>query len=286
MSEITSTEPAPGSAPGPIAPCRTDRPTHPRRLGLNRDGYRGERIEARRVVQEIRSWARHHGFTEQTSVFGDHELVFLSRLGRPGPRVYLSAGIHGDEPAGLIAIRDLIRDNPWPETLNLGICPCLNPQGCDSGTRENAAGHDLNRDYRNPRSTEVRLHLEWLSSQPPWDVSLCLHEDWESHGFYLYELNPASRPSLAGPILETVGALCPIDPSSWIDGKPTNAPGLIRPEVDPRHRPDWPESFWLLQNGCPHGYTLEAPSDWPLTVRAEALRQAVQVATHRLALGF
>ncbi len=164
--------------------------THPPRLGINRAGYRGERIDTARVVQEIRSLAQRHEFIEHTVPLGQNELVFLSRLGRPGPRVYLSTGIHGDEPAGLVALRDLFRDNLWPAELNLGICPCLNPQGCELGTRENASGHDLNRDYRNPRSTEVRLHLEWLSALTPWDVSICLHEDWESHGFYLYELNP------------------------------------------------------------------------------------------------
>jgi len=253
-------------------------PPPPARLGVNRAGYRGERIDAASLLKEIRFLANRHRFTEHVSLAGAHELVFLSRLGRPGPRCYLSAGIHGDEPAGLVALRDLIRDNAWPDDLNLGICPCLNPQGCELGTRENAAGLDLNRDYRAPRSPEVRLHLEWLSSLPPWDMSICLHEDWESHGFYLYELNPGNLPSLAGAILESVRTVCPIDHSPWIDGKESTAPGLIRPTIDPTQRPDWPESFWLLQNGCPKGYTLEAPSDWPLPVRAKALQTAVQTA--------
>ena len=256
----------------------------PARLGVNRAGYRGERIDAASLLREIRFLANRHRFTEHVSAVGVHELVFLSRLGRPGPRCYLSAGIHGDEPAGLVALRDLIRDNAWPDDLNLGICPCLNPQGCELGTRENAEGLDLNRDYRVPRSTEVRLHLEWLASLPPWDVSICLHEDWESHGFYLYELNPGNLPSLAEPILESVRAVCPVDHSPWIDGKESTAPGLIRPMIDPTQRPDWPESFWLLQNGCAEGYTLEAPSDWPLPVRAKALQYAVQTAVQHRAL--
>jgi hypothetical protein len=265
----------------PMEPVTNSLPHLPR-LGVNRAGYRGERINAGRLMKEIRLSASRHRFTEHVSAVGDHELVFLSRLGRSGPQFYLSAGIHGDEPAGLVALLDLIRDDAWPDDLNLGICPCLNPQGCDLGTRENAAGLDLNRDYRAPRSIEVQLHLEWLASLPPWDMSICLHEDWESHGFYLYELNPGNLPSLAGPILESVRAVCPIDHSPWIDGKESTAPGLIRPTVDPTQRPDWPESFWLLQNGCPLGYTLEAPSDWPLHVRARALHRAVQTAVqHR-----
>ncbi|MEY4692656.1 MAG: hypothetical protein RIT19_2981 [Verrucomicrobiota bacterium] len=257
----------------------------PQRLGVNRDGYRGERIEASLLLREIRSLASRARFTEQAESIEGHDLVFLSRLGRPGPRLYVSAGIHGDEPAGLLAMRDLLREDSWPDDLNLGICPCLNPQGCRLGTRENAAGLDLNRDYRTPRSAEVRLHQRWLASLPPWDLSICLHEDWESHGFYLYELNPADLPSLAEPILESVRAVCPIDSSPWIDGRQATAPGLIRPTVDPLQRPDWPESFWLLQNGCTRSYTLEAPSDWPLPVRVQALRQAVRGALrHGVAL--
>lgn len=245
---------------------------------MNRDGYRGERVETSALLDEIRSLAARHRFTEETGSVDGHELVFLSRLGRTGPRLYLSAGIHGDEPAGLVALRDLIGEDAWPDDLNLGICPCLNPNGCRRGTRENAAGLDLNRDYRTPRSTEVRLHQRWLSSLPPWDLSICLHEDWESHGFYLYELNPAGLPSLAGDILDSVRTVCPIDASPWIDGREAAAPGLIRPTVDPTQRPDWPESFWLLQNGCRQGYTFESPSDWPLAVRAGALHRAVQTA--------
>jgi predicted deacylase len=37
------------------------------------------------------------------------ELVFLKRVGGGGPRLYLSAGIHGDEPAALLALAELLR---------------------------------------------------------------------------------------------------------------------------------------------------------------------------------
>lgn len=149
-------------------------PPHPARLGVNRAGYRGERIDAASLLKEIRFLANRHRFTEHVSLAGAHELVFLSRLGRPGPRCYLSAGIHGDEPAGLVALRDLIRDNAWPDDLNLGICPCLNPQGCELGTRENAAGLDLNRDYRAPGPPRCNCILSgWPRSRPGTCRSAC-----------------------------------------------------------------------------------------------------------------
>ena len=60
------------------------------------------------------------------------------------PSVYLSAGIHGDEPAPVEA---LIR---WAETSlsehrrwNLLIFPCLNPWGLERNSRVDEDGRDL-----------------------------------------------------------------------------------------------------------------------------------------------
>jgi hypothetical protein len=44
--------------------------------------------------------------------------------------------------------------------------------------------------------------------------------------------------------------------------------------VDPRTRPDWPEAFYLLTYQTRLSCTLEAPSDFPLPVRVEALAAA------------
>jgi hypothetical protein len=42
-------------------------------------------------------------------------------------------------------------------------------------------------------------------------------------------------------------------------------------------RPQWPEAFWLLTHKTRHSYTLEAPSDFPLETRVNALVTAVRV---------
>ena len=44
---------------------------------------------------------------------------------------------------------------------------------------------------------EIKAHIQWLARQPKFDLCLLLHEDWESHGFYLYEQNPDARRSFA-----------------------------------------------------------------------------------------
>ena len=143
--------------------------------------------------------------------------------------------------------------------------------------RENADGIDLNRDYRNPKAAETRAHIAWLERQPKFDLYLCLHEDWESHGFYLYEQNPDGKISLAEKIIAAVQKVCPIDLSENIEGRAAKG-GIVRPNILPQERPDWPEAFYLITQKSRQGYTLEAPSDFPLAVRVNALVAAVQAA--------
>jgi murein peptide amidase A len=192
-------------------------------------------------------------------------------------RIYISTGIHGDEPAGPLAVRQLLHENQWPENASLAVIPCLNPTGLRLNRLENDQGVDLNREYLDTKAPETLAHINWLSRQPSFDLCLCLHEDWESDGFYVYELNPDNRPSLADHIVAQVAELCPLDMSEIIEGRPAQR-GIIRPGVDPRSRPQWPEAFYLLTYTTRLSYTLEAPSDFPLPTRVAALAAAVRAA--------
>ena len=243
-----------------------------RKLGQNHDGYHGERIDPAAVLRAAEDAARHHGWQRQA--FGRQEKFDLVAWYRPGPpgarRVYISAGIHGDEPAAPLAAARLLAENRWP-TAELWLLPCLNPMGFTLNRRENAEGLDLNRDYRQPRSPEIRAHIAWLDGQPAFDLALCLHEDWEAHGFYVYEVNPDQLPSQAAGIVATVAAICPIDRSEIIEGRRARD-GVIRPALLPlTERPDWPEALYLVMHKTRLSYTLEAPSDFPLATRVEAL---------------
>jgi hypothetical protein len=171
----------------------------------------------------------------------------------------------------------LLQENQWPEGAEIYLLPCLNPVGFILNQRQNAEGIDLNRDYRNPNSAEVRAHIAWLERQPEFDFYLCLHEDWESHGFYLYEQNPDNKPSLAEKIIEAVKKVCPIDLSENIEGRLAKN-GIVRPNILPHERPDWPEAFYLITQKARLGYTLEAPSDFPLQTRVNALVAGVNAA--------
>jgi murein peptide amidase A len=256
------------------------------RLGKNHDGYHGETINIKTVLREVRTAAQQNGWLSET-FHESHDAGWqaLSRSARshPAPRIYISTGIHGDEPAGPLAALELIREDSWPENCELVFCPCLNPVGFTQNRRENGQGIDLNRDYLHLQSSEVRAHVGWLEKQSPFDLCLCLHEDWESHGFYVYELNPDRKPTLAEAIVAGAGKVCPIDHSEIIEGREAHG-GIIRPSIDPRSRPLWPEAFWLLTHKTRLSYTLEAPSDFSLAVRVNALVHGVHAALARLLL--
>ena len=64
---------------------------------------------------------------------------------------------------------------------------------------------------------------------------------------------------------------------TFIEGREAQS-GIIRPLLDPATRPLWPEAFWLLQHKTRLSYTLEAPSDFPLQTRVNALVEGVKAA--------
>jgi len=258
---------------------------HPLRLGKNIKGYFGENIDIDRVLRDCRAAAQTHGWAAEDlpATPGLSLLALTRRASRPADRpfrIYLSTGIHGDEPAGPLAATQLLQEDRWPPA-DLWFCPCLNPGGFRLRSRANPEGRDLNRQYRCPNAPETTAHIGWLLRQPAFDLCLCLHEDWESHGFYLYELNPEGRPSLAEAMIERVADVCPIDHSEIIEGRKARN-GIIRSNLDPAKRPQWPESFFLLTHKTPLSYTLEAPSDFPLAARVAALVAAVRAALERL----
>ena len=268
--------------------CQLPKLPELRRLGKNINGYFGESIDMDSVLSDCIAAARTHGWTvEEISNNPKLSLVAFKRLARPTPqphpasqirpRVYISTGIHGDEPAGPPALRQLLQENRWPPDMDFWLVPCLNPCGFRLNRRENAQGIDLNREYLQPKAEETLAHIAWLERQPTFDLCFCLHEDWESQGFYLYELNPDNRPSLAEAIVVGAAQVCPIDLSEVIEGRSAKG-GIIRPSVDPRDRPQWPEAFFLLAHKTRLSYTLEAPSDFPLSCRVAALAGGVEQA--------
>lgn len=222
--------------------------------------------------------SKQHGFREEQLGQTDEGplLAFTKHTPGPRPRIYISAGIHGDEPAPPVALLSMMKEGSFDARANWFICPVLNPHGLQKGTRENPEARDLNRDFLDRKAPEIRALTTWLNRQPCFDLCLCLHEDWESQGFYLYEVNRRDTPAHAAKMLEAVQKVIPIETATTIDDRPADEPGIIRPVSDPLLRENWPETIYLINHHTSLGYTLETPSALPLEKRVQAHQLAVE----------
>lgn len=205
-------------------------------------------------------------------------LVAFEKPG-PGPRVYLSAGIHGDEPAGPLALLELLLAGFFDGPIHWSLCPTLNPFGLAAATRENASGIDLNRDYWQRASPEVIAHARWLDVLQVPQMFISLHEDWETSGFYFYEIRLGpDQPERAHEILDAVRPWFPPEPGPLIDGHEIREAGWIYHAAEPDLPEGWPEAIYLAKKGCPVSFTFETPSRAPLDDRVAAHMAAVRAA--------
>jgi len=227
----------------------------------------------------FRAAAEAAGFA--ATVLTDLEAGPLVAWERPdgGPRVFLSAGIHGDEPAGPLAMLGLLREGFFSPTVHWLLCPALNPSGLAALTRENADAVDLNRDYWLRGTREVIAHTSWLDARPAPELFVSLHEDWETAGFYFYEINlHDDQPARAQLILDAVSPWFPPEPGPEIDGHEVRAAGWIYHAAEPDLPEGWPEAIYLAKMGCPLSFTFETPSHSPLRLRVAAHIAAVKAA--------
>ena len=195
-------------------------------------------------------------------------------------RVYISVGMHGDEPAPCFALCQFLEREALDFNCHWTLFPALNPSGLLLGTRENADGMDLNRDYLHLETAEVRYHSDWIAKNGPFDLYLSLHEDWESSGFYMYEINtsPHCPKVITESILQAVRSVMPLQAAGVIDEHQTDIAGLIqhRPEAD---EPEgWPEAIFHAKQFSELSYTFETPSKLPLEKRVDAHEIAIRTA--------
>lgn len=120
-------------------------------------------------------------------------------------RVGIFAGIHGDEPAGILGLMDFVRlldDQPeLGREYELWIYPLCNPSGYLAGRRECASGRDLNREFwKNSAEAEVNfLEKEILRRQ--FDGILSLHSGDTGGGFYGLAQDPLIAEHMVAPAL-------------------------------------------------------------------------------------
>jgi len=237
-------------------------------------------------LEDFRKLAMTAGFScEVVSEVHGYQVPAFTRAGsKNAPRIYISSGIHGDEPAGPQALMEMMEDGYFVRDVEWFVCPMINPTGHQASTRENKDGVDLNRDYFLKSTDEIRGHVKWLEKQPVPDVFISLHEDWESTGFYLYEIQKHVCTSVAQSILKAASAEIEPEPSLLIDNHEVREPGWIFHEPRADFPEDWPEAIYMAERGTQVSYTLETPSSLALERRVACHQLAVSKAVEEFML--
>jgi hypothetical protein len=135
--------------------------------------------------------------------------------------VYLQGGIHSGEAEGKEALLELLREMAagqhrlWADSLVLLVAPIFNPDGNERvalgnrpgqngplagmGTRPNAQGLNINRDYTKLDTPEARAQARLMSDYDP-QVAVDLHTtNGTYHAYqltYAPPLNPATDPAI------------------------------------------------------------------------------------------
>ena len=196
-------------------------------------------------------------------------------------RVLISAGIHGDEPASVETICRFLETEKYGAYLDkwqITILPCINPYGFENYTRENYSKKDLNRYFKEP-SPPIEIQLVKSVIKPSYfDLTLELHEDVDSDGYYLFQ--KSNKPNGLGygtQIINSVKKIIPINLNEIIDGMNAEK-GIIHKLKNINEMEWWPMAGYSLSMNCGHCFTLETPTKLPLSTRVNAHLEALDSA--------
>jgi murein peptide amidase A len=203
-------------------------------------------------------------------VSGDYPVLFIHTPVAAGPRLYLSAGVHGDEAAPVSALLEWAADNTaLLTTLPVAIFPLFNPSGLTLNTRADHKGIDLNRRFHDACHPHIKAWWNAIGDMR-FSHGLCMHEDYDAQGIYCYELSRSARLDCAERMIEACEAHIPRDPRVSIDGRAVRQ-GFLRRRKPP-DLPGMPEAVALYMHSTDHTMTFETPSEHSLADRIGAHR--------------
>jgi hypothetical protein len=210
------------------------------------------------------------------------------------PEVLITAGVHGDEVAGVFAALRLLeaslRDRQFP--CRFTVLPCINPSGLQRRTLETTAGENLNRLFGTGAVTpEVRIVEQYLARRRTrFLAAIDLHEispKYHGEGFssadnpremYLYETAADPHRRVGRRVMQSLAkrfAVCRW-PTIYHDD---NSAGVVEyPEACRNAVYAERTTLDAFLNGryTDHTFTTETPMGWPLEKRIAAQVEFVQ----------
>jgi murein peptide amidase A len=233
------------------------------------------------LISRWQALARTLGLAAQAYAIADtYELFCLrSPAFRSDGGLYLSAGIHGDEVGAIEGLYTWAAlEGARLTALPVILFPCLNPHGLERNCRTDVAGRDLNRWYHRQDVPSIRAHQALLVGQR-FRLALCLHEDCDARGGYLYEFRRRGAASISAELLRAAGPELPTDALRQLGARGVELIGNLALGLNFTRLPTFTEALYLARHHSERTITTETPSGYGLGQRARA-----QVAMIRRAL--
>lgn len=205
-------------------------------------------------------------------------LKITYRPTHPRYRVLITAGMHGDEPAGVeaaVALIRLLASEQKPKVFShvaIDLVPWVNPWGFQHLSRENAESKDINRDFNRLKTFEAASLVAAVESQH-YDVALDLHESSDDDGFMVFTYQGVLSPD---PIVQRL-----IEAGYPVSGARTNR--RYANGVETLRAPTSGATYsWSQRMIVTHqpliSWTLESPDQWPESRRVAFHMAAVEQA--------
>ena len=222
------------------------------------------------------------------------------------PRIILSAGIHGEEPAGVYTLLEFINRGiaNYLNHFSFLILPCLNPYGFTRGVRFSRDVADLNRSFDDiPGPPEVTAVKDLLRRFPgPYRLAFDFHEtdtympkgghlsvETIPAGAYMYETTRTGQPCLGPMIMRGIrNSGYPVSQRRSVYGAECQNGLIYTTAPDNPDYPALPEfkgtlDWYLLKNGyTDHFLATETPTAWPLKRRLAVQKKALVHALNQI----
>ena len=152
--------------------------------------------------------------------------------------------------------------SPTLPELPVMIFPCLNPWGLLSNRRTDSDNRDLNRCYHLNELTRIRAQKDLIQGHS-FRLAMCLHEDYDARGVYLYEA--CNRlPRRGRELLAAAANYVPIDKRRILEARGFDVLWMIARRITFTKFRILTEGMYLALHHSERTITTETPSEYDL----------------------